>query len=188
MGRFLFIIGLLLIFVSVGYMIFFISGNEMVGGLICNGDETLEQQHRQTFSGNTGGSTTDFYCVDEEGESRDVTDTMIIVGAGGFIAIFLPSLLMTIIGGRMMMKRTTKQFINKFVDGQNINDISQYQPQSQDDVQAILQQLSAKAGKPAPAQGTLTDRLKQLEDARDDGLLSQAEYDRMRQTILDNID
>jgi hypothetical protein len=38
-----------------------------------------------------------------------------------------------------------------------------------------------------PTGGDLTDKLRQLQDAKDKGLLSQDEYDRLRQEILDNL-
>jgi hypothetical protein len=65
--------------------------------------------------------------------------------------------------------------------------VTQYQAKNMQDVQEIMQQFYSQTGQ-ATSGGSLSDKLKELDDARQQGLISQSEYDRMRQAILDNMD
>ncbi len=49
-------------------------------------------------------------------------------------------------------------------------------------VQALKSQMQASTGG-----GDLTTRLRQLQEAKDNGLISYDEYDRLRQKILDDV-
>jgi len=53
---------------------------------------------------------------------------------------------------------------------------------TQDKINALKAQMQANAGG-----GDLTSRLKQLQEAKDNDLISSDEYDRVRQKILDDM-
>lgn len=60
-------------------------------------------------------------------------------------------------------------------------------PEKMEQVQQILNSFGLNNMATGSSGGSLTERLKQVEDARQQGLISQSEYERLRQEILDNL-
>lgn len=165
---------------------------------LCREGETLETERgASTFTQGQGwAASVSYFCVDSDGERREVTGEFVQTLFGG-VTDALPGLLggiglsallsmcgtgllvlgivIAIARGRRGMQVATPQ---TYVTGADLNSI-----------------LAAKAknapvmtvGTPSAAGGSLTARLEQLKAAFDKKLISQEEYDRARKAILDDM-
>ena len=139
--------------------------------LICQPGETIQ---RDLYSQSTYDGTSfsmDVYCVDQEGAQRDETGRWTLVGAAGFVLPFLIGLFAVISGSnRNAAKQVAQMTASLNAAG----------------VAPTRQPWATSSEPPHPA--TLTQRLKELQDAHEAGLLTALEYERTRQKILDSLD
>lgn len=186
----------------------------------CNDDEELETiQGASTYSPTTGwGRPTTFYCVDADGNRRDVTMNFandMIAGVGDmFGSIFSGSLMWTgvMLGGIALL---TVGGIMAFRSGMKVKPggtdmfggirLSAVPPTSPsgtpqqqsggvyttNDPQTAtrwLQQMGIQTDAAGVANASdLATKLKKLEEARDAGLITAEEYERVRKQILDSM-
>ncbi len=148
------------------------------------------------------------YCVNSERQREDVTGRWVLIGAGGFVVPFLIGLFTLISSASAAAHRRTTQAFEAFSNNysgadfavmntsssnvQNIDfqdgalSVNGFQVKldglTPEKVQALKAQMQAAA-----EGGDLTTKLRQLQDAKDKGLISSDEYDRLRQKILDDI-
>jgi hypothetical protein len=147
--------------------------NETIDGLltplVCQSGETIlrDQYSGPSRDGGTSYSM-DVYCIDKEGERRDETERWVLLSMAIFTAPFLLGLFM-IIGGasRGAAKMATSVMSNTSTPFAGMSTTSYVMPTQQ------------------PQGGSLSERLKQLDDARNQGLITADEYDQMRKKILD---
>lgn len=216
MGKWLVILGIVLTIVGFGGMMVSIiktvqnvadpSQFEKIEQQLCQPGEKLEQEMGayEYQPGGMSGRPVRYFCIDNEGQQREVTGTFVqgLFGqvTGGLIpglsATFLYTGLMTlgiplVVVGiiLMVMKRSRTAASNM---GQVYTTMSQGQGsipvqlrgQSVNlspEMQQFFQQIAAS---PNP-RADLKTRLQQLEQARQSGLISQEEYERLRKQILD---
>lgn len=207
MARLLIIFGILFWVAATIFLIVALggAGEELSGQLlapfICEADETLGLQQRNMLTSTGSGQTIDFYCVDSEDDERDVTHAAIPVLIVVFVGLLVSGIIAFIVGVNLIAWRATRQ-ISGFWGGQNFGSMSaqqgsimdlrdgvyqQYQTQNPEEMHSIFDRVFSQVGQ-AFKQDSLSERLQQLEDARQKGLISQAEYERVRQSILDNMD
>lgn len=125
-----------------------------------------------------------YYCVDDDGNRREVSGWVI----GGLTVLylipFLSGLGMTIYAANKLRQRKFDASIQELVDS------GQLSPQSADILRGTrLGQLNPAVFAQAIAAnsyGDLSSRLKQLDEALDKGLLSKDEYERAREDLLRN--
>jgi hypothetical protein len=210
MGRLLLILGILLFFTATGYMLVMVGGAEnepaamVLERVLCEDNETVGQ-HLGGYEFDTmsqiGGRSIAFFCADSEGSERDVTLGAIGIIAGGFAAQIILGLLLTFIGAGLMVRNRVKSAMSSLQNftvqpGQATvfdlrdgsyqeNQYSQIPPEKMEQVQQVLGQFGAMFG---TGQGNLSKRLQDLEDARNKNLISESEYQRVRQAILDSLD
>lgn len=206
MGRFFIFPGIVLIFVAVGLMIavFSVEDIPFVQDILveqyCEPGESITHASRLSFSG-TQNSTSVWFCDDNEGSQREITDKIGFTAVVLFLVPFLSGMFMIFFGAwRAQSSFTKKVMSNLGVD--NTDDMQIYSmkgasdiklananisPEQRAQVNQVLQSVSSAFGTPASS-SSLADRLKQLEDARNQGLISREEYDRTRQAILDGMD
>ena len=161
---------------------------------LCEPGETIETDEGQSgrTTGGTWGRSITVYCVDDEGNRRDVTNefggnllgqafTGIPAFLGGvglsmcFTSLIAVGVVLLVIGS--VITRRSRQQNMVTVGGIPGVQVYTNQPGAVD-VSRYVQQQS----KPG---GDLTAKLRQLEEARNKGLISAEEYDRLRQQILD---
>ena len=213
MGRFLILLSIVLMIGSIGYFIWVLQGpsNEQVGsflsGIVCEENEKLTQQ-TGAYVGEYGSSTgltvngreTAFYCVGLEGERRSVTgETTLIIG-GGFAVPLVLSIILMIVGIARAASSATRSIYSSFggvtplgTPGVSVYSMSSNTPYSRDTVPPeVLSQVNSALDHAGLSQisggGSFSERLRQLEDARKQGLISQSEYNNLRQSILDSMD
>ncbi|NWF70378.1 MAG: SHOCT domain-containing protein [Chloroflexi bacterium] len=236
MAKLFLLLGIILMIGGFAWLFIFVAGpdvaasNPTISGFMssvfCQSGETLRQEYGPYVSGTFGrggGRSVEFYCVNGEGDERDVTGNSVLIGIGGFAAPFIGGLLMTIIAGTAMAagatRRLTQSMLNPVFsnaratsmpgqtgfsatviqNGQQVPltpEMAQQVQQALGGVFDNMQNLQNVQGQlssfnsAAPQQtsgGDLVSRLRQLDDARNAGLLSADEYDRLRKEILDNL-
>lgn len=134
--------------------------------ILCGADETiLRSQYSERYIDGTAYSM-NVYCVNNENIRRDVSGTWVLLGMAGFIIPF---------GIGLVMIFSTKVPPPRPVtgNGQVI------------DVDALRKQISTQQGvSVSGGNKSLAERLRELEEARNAGLITYNEYDRMRDEII----
>ncbi len=175
-----------------------------LGPLFCQaGEHFTSEQYTSSYRPGETDTTDSFYCVNAQGDKRDVSGSVI----GPVIIIYLVllggSIILTVIGGqragysrnaRWQNGFTAKQFsANSNASSIPANDaISSLQQQgvirfggqyvSLDDLKANYVHQATSENK-----HTLADTLRQLEDAHKQGLIDSDEYGHLRQEALDKL-
>jgi len=175
---------------------------------LCKPGETLEEDKgpsEYNASQGTHGSSVTMYCVNSDHQKRDVTDEFAkgmvnqvggifgnvfagLLGSAIYFVLIPFGVVLTIVGLLVGRRRTPAVAFGVPGSGGVVYTSSTFNPQGSGgsiDLNQVIQQ--ARDMKAAAGSGDLTTRLKQLEDARNAGLISQTEYDRTRQQILDTL-
>lgn len=144
--------------------------------LLCERGETVEVESRTFTRPGRVSTSANFYCERESGARRDVTGKAALFGIVGF-GVPLALGILLIIWGSISMKSKEKQ--KHTVDN---------------DVVSLLEGFGISIDQPptsfqavtidARGQGTVTDRLKALKAAYEQGLITQDEYESKRKEIL----
>ena len=149
----------------------FLDDSETIDGMLqplfCEPGEKIERD-QYTTPGSRGGTafTMAVYCVSQESSRRDVTDRWTLIGMGAFLVPFLIGLFAFIAGiGRNARRGAVVPSSPIIVGGQ---------------------MLSGSIPPNSSSGASLTQRLKELQEARDAGLISAEEYERLRQEVLDS--
>ncbi|MBA3871567.1 MAG: hypothetical protein H0X30_20670 [Anaerolineae bacterium] len=174
---------------------------------LCKTGEKLQEDKgpsEYNASQGTYGSSVTMYCVNNDGIKRDVTEQFgnsMVSQVGGIFENMLPNLLgsviyvvlipvgvvLTIIGLIFSRRRSgTVSFGVPVVSSTGFTSYTTQNSGGRVDLNQVIQQARDMKAT-ATGSGDLTTRLKQLEDARNAGLISQTEYDRTRQQILDTL-
>lgn len=162
---------------------------EVLGSVVRDGTRTLGRE----FSA---------FC-EGDGTRREVTPQAFAVKAAMFVVPFLLGLFLFLIAIFRITTRATRAFIGRAVTtnavvatrpGQSVSRITingQEVDQMPPEVDQLLKGMfgeSFVAQNGGQNRASLTDRLRQLQEARDAGLISKDEYERVRQQILDSLD
>lgn len=139
--------------------------------LLCQQGETVRRdQYSYTDFEGTSYSM-NVYCMGDDEVERDVSTRWFVIGMVAFLAPFLIGLFTFIFGvnryTRNRVATLTTPSIGNTDWGSGVMSVN----------------TVASSSKP-----TLTERLKELQEARDAGLISAIEFDRARQQILDRMD
>jgi len=175
---------------------------------LCKPGEKLEESKgaSQYTPGQGYASSVTMYCVNSEGQKRDVTEDFakgLVGGVGGLFdnalsgivgVIIYPimigfGLILTLIGLLIGRRRAAVVPVSFGLPGTASPSVytttfNSQNPGGNIDLNQIIQQARDMK---AAASTDLSTRLKQLEDAKNAGLISQSEYDRARQSILDTL-
>jgi hypothetical protein len=143
--------------------------------LLCQPGETVrrEQYSYQDFEGTA--YSMNVYCVNNDEVERDVSARWFIMGAVAFTVPFLIGLFMFIYG----VNRYSKNRVATLTTA-SLGNTGWAMPQSS--------MMSVNTTSSGVGKATLTQRLKELQDARDAGLISSIEFDKARQQILDSME
>lgn len=174
---------------------------------LCNDGETLETtQGPETYSPTTGwGRPTYFYCVNADGERREVTNefgtdlienttsTVFSAFSGAMLwaGVSLLGTVLLIIGVFMIVRGKSRQMTAQAIRYSAYN--AQFNPNPQGGNPVAQWGGSSNPIGSQPIQldmsksDDLADRLQKLENMRASNLISQEEYDRLRQSILNQL-
>jgi hypothetical protein len=181
--------------------------------IVCEENEELVQwlgRYIPRSGSSSGGREVAYYCEGSEGEQRDVTVSVVGIMAAGFAIPLVVTILLFIVGSTMAatsrMKRLSQNVFGNTVwntmgnaqssmtvvdlrDGSFQNGEIPSEKLAQ--AKQILDSMGFNGAFPTAMTGggaSLAERLKQLDEARNQGLITQDEYECSRQSILDNID
>jgi hypothetical protein len=176
--------------------------------LFCEpGESYVEELSRFIISSGTDlfGREVRMYCEDREGEQRDVTTQAVttIIGAFGLpfglgLALLLIGIIFAAVGWTRRLASVSNVPVTVYSNqpGQpgvqystttvRMND-QQIPPEAAEIIKQVMGGFQASAQSFQSGDDSLVTKLRQLDEARDAGLISSTEYDRMRQQILDNM-
>jgi hypothetical protein len=164
---------------------------------LCEPGETIETEEGSSSRtvGGTWGRPITVYCVDDEGNRREVTGDFANDLLGGALAgipsfmggIGLSMCFSTLIAvgvvllviGSLITRRSRQQ---NMVTLGGIPGVQMYTSTERPIANVTTRYVQAN-----PSGGDLTAKLRQLEEAHNKGLISAEEYDRLRQQILDTM-
>jgi hypothetical protein len=157
---------------------------------MCSTGETLERTETQFSDYRGSGTNFNFYCTDAEGNSRDVTGKIFIPIIA--FACVIP-LLITVIALRFA-SRLVRRTVGPLV---NLTDVAGIQEKLQNyaNTQSGASVMSASSSSPISGMKTddedegvsLTDKLKQLQQAYTMGLISEDEFEKRKKSLLDKL-
>ncbi|MBI1281052.1 MAG: hypothetical protein GC179_23200 [Anaerolineaceae bacterium] len=172
---------------------------------LCKPGEKLEESKgaSQYTPGQGYASSVTMYCVNSEGQKRDVTEEFanglvgqvgglfdnVLSQIGSFViypTLIVVGVVLAIIGLLIGRRRSRADSFGVVGGAPTVYTTTYTSPKSGDsiDLNQIIQQARDMK---ASSSADLSTRLKQLEDAKNAGLISQTEYDRARQNILDTL-
>jgi hypothetical protein len=166
-----------------------------------------------TSSDNDGTSLSmTVYCEDAEEQRENVTEKWTLIGIAAFVVPFLVGLLLFLVGitRRAMKAVESSGIVSMGGFGRNPQVVVTRYGSSSSPIEGIdlddtvlkvggmeipLGDFSSEQGETlkrsarqaAPGETTLAAKLRQIQEARDAGLISVDEYDRVRKEILDSM-
>jgi hypothetical protein len=157
---------------------------------MCSNGETLERTETNFSDFRGSGTNLNFYCVDAEGVSRDVTGKIIIPIIA--FACMIPLLIILIVV--RVVTRTVRRTVGPLMQATDLAGI-QDQLQNYANRQSGASVMSASSSSPISGMKTdvedddvsLTDKLKQLQQAYTMGLISEAEFEKRKKSLLDKL-
>lgn len=205
MGRLLILLGVLLILAGSSVMIAllmpqtFAPVEDFILQLHCEPGDRLTSVDSIQTSGTLNSATT-LFCDDNEGNLRDITSDMFVMVAVAFLVPFGVGMVLVYIGAVLRQREQAPDIsdawggvpvgqiadVEVYGQGFDANSLSQMNipPEKLEQVQQVLRTVTSAFG----INSTLSERLQQLEEARQKGLISQSEYDETRRAILDSMD
>jgi hypothetical protein len=161
---------------------------QIKGTLVCEpGQQYVMEGYN--FSDNRGsGRRFNVFCVGDDGAKLDVMEKDFLVSLVLFVVPFLVGLFLTIGASTALARGVTRralQDVSGFQMGQDgsINVSGMQIRVQRSGVESMP--IDPNAFQFGDQSVTLADKLKQLEQARTQGLITQDEYDKMRKQILD---
>lgn len=161
---------------------------------VCGEGETLSVERNE--SDGTGLSNT-FFCMDSESVVQaEVTDPVSTIAVFAFAGAFVVGLLFMIISAAARRSGSDQQPVVVSSTGPQVR-IYQSETNLTEEQMAHVMQVSQQlgslmqgfaAGFAKPSSGDLASRLQELQAAHQKGLLTDEEYQKVRQAILDAMD
>lgn len=198
MSRLIMIVGVILVIAGVGGMLAGLTGigtnfmstiNDAINPTaeeLCNPGETLDQvTGPETYSQGTGyGRQVSFFCVNDAGERREVTGDF-VQGMLGQVFSSIPSMFIPALGGCVLTVGILFLVIGFILSARRRGVTRVTVPSYTFDFPSDAP--PAPRSRQQPQSGDLSAKLRQLDEARQSGLLTEAEYQKKRQDILDSM-
>ena len=167
---------------------------EVLGGYVTNS------------SGSSAGRSFSAYCENVEGQRREVTGRSFAIMAGAFAVPFLVGLVLCMVSLVALVnrgKRTAMQSVVPIsvfgsqpgesfskvsvvtVNGQPVDNIP---PEAAEVLRQVMGGFQTTASQFASGSNDLAGKLRQLQEARDAGLITEEEFSRLRQQIMDKME
>jgi len=190
------LIGLTLIIAAAMIMVITLSVDRydfsanIVAAYLCEPNESIIVE-RRTIAQATVNFTTFYYCEDSEGQRRDITARYGLASTLGFLIPFgfgMPILMLGVWLNRRARRKamTSNLGVYNLSGGATVKmSNSNLSPTQQAQVEQVLLSVGNAFGT-AESPNTLADRLKQLQDAYEQGLISSEEYEQTRQAIINS--
>jgi hypothetical protein len=136
--------------------------------LLCQpGERVIREQYTTTDSDGTGYSM-NVYCMGRDEVRQDVTWRWVLIGVVGFVLPLLGGLRLITVAAARTAQQSGATMVSLGVSAE-----------------APAPGVTAHQSPAADPDQSLTERLEELEQARSLGLITEAEYTRMRKAVLD---
>ena len=213
MGRLFLILGIVLMAVATGLLVYMTTqtDSEQFGNLIerlyCNEDEHYAKwqgAYQYDSFRRSGGYPVAFYCETADGTQREISGNVILVMIASFVVPSLLGLFMMMGGiglmvkrgvsglmknvGNMQTVRTHSNVIDLRQGSEGYDNLSPDVKQMVDSLRQGMGAVSTQMQSQGQSGGSLAERLRQLDDAYNQGLISREEYDKARAAIIDKMD
>lgn len=164
-------------------------GGPIIEDLFCPENDTFVRTSRPAQD---GGENINFYCRDDDGGALNNIDGQVLLLIFAPLGVLALSIVFTAIGGSRRATKAQQTFLQNYTlpTGNNIQAKSySYTANINDpELKAILGPLITQAQQVQPNQQlTLKEKLLQLRDAHDEGLIDSVEYERRKEAILDEL-
>ena len=153
---------------------------------VCRPNEVLTAAYSTYSTPTSTTRTTDMSCVDSEHNARDVSQQIIGIGAIGYLGPFLIGLFMALLGRPDDKKQTTVPSMAVGIDvadrtarAQRLEALLQAREKSSGGVASLS---ASEQGQPGHL--PLAQRLRELKEAFNAGLITEAEYKAKRKELL----
>jgi len=186
-----------------------------IESVACTDNETLRiERNNWSLPNGSRGENITFFCDIEPNVGRDVSGMGAAVTGGTFTVLLLTGMMFIFLGAFRLRSHRTQAFQNQFqsamggnsssLQGQDFfeqgdgtaqvvnihGDLDSLPPQTRAMLENMLGGMMSSATVVSSGQSepSLTDRLEQLKEAYEKGLINREEYDKVRQAILDSMD
>lgn len=198
MSRLIMIVGIVLVVAGIGGMVAGIGGigtnflstvNDAINPTaeeLCNPGETLDQvMGPESYSPSTGyGREVSYFCVNDAGVRREVTMDF-VQGMLGQVFGSIPSMFIPALGGCVLTVGILFLVIGFILSARRRGVTRVTVPSYGFDFPADAPQNPRP--RQQPPRDDFSARLRQLDEARQSGLLTEEEYQKMRKDILDSM-
>ena len=153
--------------------------------LFCEENDTLIRTTRPTYE----GESINYYCVDDDGGAQTSVDGKLFLVVLGLLAPLPLGIILMVAGSVRQTKRTVQDNLQRYgvpITSGGVT-VQSYTTSSGDlsDFDEMLGPLMEKAKRVnVNNQMTLKEKLSQLQDAYDAGLIDRAEFDARKDQIL----
>lgn len=151
--------------------------------LFCSEEETLIRTSTANYE---GGQNINYYCVDDVTGDRTSMDGQLFLVIGALFAPMILSILFLVIGGTRQSTNMAQTLIQ-----QQASQMGRATGATPDFTSMTPKEMMAWMGTVKniqPAQElSLKDKLQQLRDAYDEGLIDRAEFDKRKDALLDEL-
>jgi hypothetical protein len=149
--------------------------DDLLEPLLCEPGQEIERElYSQTDFDGTGYSM-NVSCIDNEGQRTDATGRWVLVGVLAFTAPFLIGLFGLIGGFTRMASKAAANAQSTVMSGAGIEKFVSVSTSGASPMMA-----TSGSGR------SLSERLQEIQQAMDAGLISEGEYERLRKEVLDN--
>ena len=208
-------IGIVMLIVVVGgFVIMMVVPDAMtpLGPLFCqSGEHFINEQSTFSIPGETSTSN-NYSCVNSDGQKRDINDQVMGPVIGGYLVLLFTSVILMIVGASRSSAKNDKQTTSTLASPRlstpsgtrvSIGSTTDQGAMLEDMVSGLESGVLRFGGKEIPlselksgnyqhvvtanSKHTLAETLKQLKEARDQSLITDDEYQHLRQEALDKL-
>lgn len=171
------LIGIGLIIISLVVMLVFLQGAD--NPLVKNVMTTLYCNPGETF-GQSGVRRISTYCEDGAGNRRDMNTQSVLTSIIAFTAPFMLGLVLFSSGYSAAIRKRQQPNV---ISGAAVMS-ADLSPETAQTVEQLLREMDTMTNFP---KGDLADKLRQLQTARNQGLITADEFERVRKEILNKL-
>jgi hypothetical protein len=163
-------------------------------GILCKPDETLGSDYSSYNTPTSSTRSASLNCTNRERRERDVSGQAVLYGMIGYLATFLPALLLMITGAQSAKRARMQEAMGQMtamMGGQGGSfDAAGFHMDVDPAGNVLVRMPDGKIYTGKQGVSTMPDlpeRLRQLQTAFDSGLITREEYDTKRAEILSDM-
>lgn len=159
--------------------------------IFCPENDTLIRETSPSYDDDGSGENVDYYCIDDDGGARTNMGGQLMLVVFALFAPMIFFILLLTLGGGNKTRQQAMQMLQNYAsttDGSTVDLRNMPNADKNAILQEILGAQMTKLEQMQPNQQlTLKQKLLQLRDAYDEGLIDGNEYERRKEAILDDL-